>query len=329
MEEWAALEMAPWQRLWLRRRDMREALGMAALRDPSIAIFRIADGLVTLEPTQPGLMPELVPLVTSRAALYREFLQAIVAEHRIDGDMHLGIRMQDRGPEDGEVPVFGFHRVRFERTVLVPDLDFIISNFYAATEFQDGRSFAEKLPEAYFIGATTGGLVTMQSVRDGTHSRIRAALFFRDKPGVTFEISKVVQCDSDETQRAVEALVPMSSGWRTWQDQFAYRYILSIDGNGATWSRTAVALASNSALVKYASPSLLYYMHGLEPWVHFIPVRRDRDLLDMIARADTTAERDAAIAEAGRDFAARHFSREAVTGYMAALLREYAGAIGA
>ena len=80
-------------------------------------------------------------------------------------------------------------------------------------------------------------------------------------------------------------------------------------------------------LVKYASPSLLYYMHGLEPWVHFLPVRRDSDVLDIIANAERTLERDADIAQAGRAFAARHFTREAVTGYTAELLRLYASAV--
>jgi hypothetical protein len=328
LEAWASLEVAPWRRLALGGSALREGLAAAARLDPSIAIFDISDGIVA----PPALQAERIAagelgLVTSRAALTRDFLQAVVSEHQIGDALHLGVRMQDRGPELRDVPVFAFHKVRFEQTILLPDLDFLIFAFYAGEEYRDGLAFADKRPEAYFIGATTGGIVTMERIAAGTHERIRAARFFRDSPGVTFEISSVVQCDSDATRAEVEKLVPMPAGWRSWHDQFRHRYLLSMDGNGATWSRTAVALASNSALVKYASPSLLYYMHGLDPWVHFIPVRRDADVLGIIADAERTRERDADIAQAGRAFAERHFTREAVMDYTAALLREYADAV--
>ncbi|KRB79428.1 hypothetical protein ASE00_20195 [Sphingomonas sp. Root710] len=328
MDEWASLEIAPWRGTGLRRDTLLAGLNEAAARDPSIRIFHIRDGHVAIdEPLTAAPSPALADLIASRAPLYRDFIQAVVAEHGIDCQVPLAIRLGDRGPEERDVPLFCFHKIRFERTILLPDLDFIISAYYAGAAFQDGRSFADKAPEACFIGATTGGIVSMKRVEADAHERIRAARFFRDEPDVRFEISAVVQCDSDETRRIVETMVPMAAGWRDWHDQFGYRYILSMDGNGATWSRTAVALASNSVLVKYASASLLYYMHGLEPWVHFLPVRRDADVLDIVAHADRTFERDAAIAAAGRAFAARHFSREAVTGYMAALLRGYAGAV--
>ncbi|TAK15676.1 MAG: hypothetical protein EPO38_03260, partial [Rhizorhabdus sp.] len=67
--------------------------------------------------------------------------------------------------------------------------------------------------------------------------------------------------------------------------------------------------------------------HGLDPWVHFIPVRRDCDVIGLVADADRTAERDAEIAANGRAFAERHFSRDAVMAYTASLLRLYADAI--
>lgn len=325
MDEWASLELAPWRGVGLRRDTLLAGLREAAARDPSIRIFHIRDGHVAMEePQSMSASPALADLVASRAPLYRGFIQAVVTEHGIDCDVPLAIRLGDRGPEERDAPLFCFHKIRFERAILLPDLDFIISAYYAGAAFHDDRGFADKAPEACFIGATTGGVVSMKRVRADAHERIRAARFFRDKPGVRFEISAVVQCDSDETRREVEGLVPMAAGWRDWQDQFGYRYIISMDGNGATWSRTAVTLASNSVLVKYASASLLYYMHGLEPWVHFLPVRRDDDVLDIIAHAGRTFERDAVIAEAGRAFAVRHFSRAAVTGYMAALLRGYA-----
>jgi hypothetical protein len=328
LEHWASLEIAPWRKRRLTHSDIDKGLDDATRSAPSIAIFRIRDGVVSSDWPHGGRLPdEPMPMLTARASLIGDFLQAVVTHHVIDCDLSLGIRLGDRGPERRDVPIFAFHKVRFEQTILLPDLDFMISAFYAGEEFGDARPFLDKRPEAFFIGATTGGIVSMDRLRSDGHERIRAARFFRDRPGVTFEISSIVQYDSEETRAEVERLVPLSHGWRSWQDQFGYRYLLSMDGNGATWSRTAVALASNSVLVKYASPSLLYYMHGLDPWVHFIPVRRDSDVIGLVADADRTAERDAEIAANGRAFAERHFSRDAVMAYTASLLRLYADAI--
>jgi len=324
VENWAALEIAPWVGAGIRKSDLADGLRAASTRDPSLATYRIRDGAVDLvEVRQDLLTPFKYEFCYPRALLLRDFLQQIVTEHRIDCDILLGVRMEDRGPEERSVPIFCFHKVRYESNILLPDLDFLFTHFYQDEALRDRTPFAQKRAEAFFVGATTGGMVTMERVEAGGHERIRAARFFRDKPGVTFEISNIVQCDSPETQSHVAQLVPVSTAWRSWQEQMECRYILSMDGNGVSWSRTAVALSSDSVLVKYSSPYLLYYFHGLEPWVHYIPIRRDQQVLDLVANADRTVERDARIAEAGKAFFRTHLTRDAVIAYAAELLRQY------
>lgn len=328
MDHWAALEVAPWAGAGIRKADLADGLRAASDRDPSLAIYRIRDGAVELVSVrEDALSPAKLDFCYPRALALRDFLARVVSEHRIDCDVLLGVRMEDRGPEERSVPIFCFHKLRYETNILLPDLDFLFLDFYRDLGFRDPIPFVGKRPEAFFVGATTGGIVTMDRVEEGSHERIRAARFFADKPGITFEISSVVQCDSPETQSRVETLVPMAAARRSWHEQMACRYIISMDGNGVSWSRTAVGLSSNSTLVKYASPYLLYYFHGLEPWVHYIPVRQDRQLLDLVADAERTAERDARIAEAGKAFFAEHLTRDAVTAYSAALLRQYCEAL--
>ena len=235
MEDWASLEIAPWRKRRLHRSDLRAALDEAALSDPAVCLFRIHDGIVSVARLHGDDLPgEQLPVVAARVSLIGDFLQAVVAEHRIDCDILLGICLRDRAPDQRQAPLFCFHKVRFDQAILLPDLDFMISAFYAGDEFRDPLAFADKRPEAFFVGATTGGMVTIDRLRAGGHERIRAAGFFRDKPGVTFEISSIVQCDGEETRAEVERRVPLSAGWRSWQEQFAYRYLLSMDGNGAT-----------------------------------------------------------------------------------------------
>jgi hypothetical protein len=325
---WAALEVAPWVGAGVRRSDLADGLQAASNRDPSLAIYRIRDGAVELESVREDVLsPDKLAFCHPRAIVLRDFLAEVVADHAIDCDIRLGVRMEDRGPEERGVPIFCFHKVRYEANILLPDLDFVFTQYYRDPGFRDLTPFADKRPEAFFVGATTGGIVTMERIAEGGHERIRAARFFADKPGVTFEISEVVQCDSPETQLYVEGLVPRPPARRSWQEQMACRYILSMDGNGVSWSRTAVGLSSNSTLVKYASAYQVYYFHGLEPWVHYIPVRRDREVLDLVAGADRTGARDARIAEAGTAFFAAHLTKERIGAYTAEVLRRYCAAL--
>jgi len=321
---WAALEVAPWVGAGIKRSDLSDGLYEASGRDPSLFTFHIRGGTVELVKVRDDLLtPFKFEFCNARALVLRGFLQQVVSEHQIDCDMLLGVRMEDRGPDERNIPIFCFHKLRHESNILLPDLDFVLNDFFEDAAYRDPTPFSDKCPEAFFVGATTGGIVAMDRVEAGSHERIRAARFFKDKPGVTFEISQVVQCDSVETQLHVESLVSLSAAHRSWQEQMGYRYILSMDGNGASWSRTTVGLSSNSVLVKYASPYLLYYFHGLEPWVHYIPVRRDHEVLDLVARAERTIERDLRIAEAGSAFVAQHLTRKAVVVYTAELLRQY------
>jgi hypothetical protein len=86
----------------------------------------------------------------------------------------------------------------------------------------------------------------------------------------------------------------------------------------------AIALHSNSVLLKYESDELLYYFQGLQPWLHYIPIAAEPDIeraLDLDAWSPETLE---TIAQQGQVFARRFLTRTAVTAYMAQLLQLYA-----
>jgi hypothetical protein len=112
-----------------------------------------------------------------------------------------------------------------------------------------------------------------------------------------------------------------------WKDQFERRFILSMDGNGATCSRVVIALMSNSVLLKYHSDNVLYYFDGMQPWIHYVPVMEDRDVqatIDLEAREPTSFAR---IAAAGQKFASTYLSRSAIVEYTRALLLLYADSL--
>jgi hypothetical protein len=91
----------------------------------------------------------------------------------------------------------------------------------------------------------------------------------------------------------------------------------------------AVALRSNSVLLKYESEHVLYYFGGLQPWLHYVPVSADSDvekIMDMEARDPSRFEQMAA---SGKLFGGTFLTREATQQYAAILLQLYAASFSA
>ena len=231
--------------------------------------------------------------------------------------------VNDAPISNADAPVFAFQKPAGANTVLIPDVDFLHSNFYIPPDYRDHTPYPEKMDRAIFAGSTTGGrTITTQDVLELAIPRLRAGVFFKDSDQVDFRIPRIVQC---ETAAVAEMIGELGIDNRhcSWPEQFQHRFILSMDGNGATCSRVVIGLLSQAALVKYDSPCLLYYFGALVPWQHYIPVAEDADV-----EAVVNAERRhpmifASIATAGTDFARRYLGREGVCAYTAELLHLY------
>jgi hypothetical protein len=97
-----------------------------------------------------------------------------------------------------------------------------------------------------------------------------------------------------------------------------------MDGNGATCSRVAIALASNCALLKYDSPHHLHYFSEMIPWRHYIPIATDREVEEIVALERRSPGLFRSVAEQGKAFHRSHLRRRSVLLYTASLLRAYA-----
>ncbi|ARR53666.1 hypothetical protein HY78_09670 [Rhizorhabdus wittichii DC-6] len=315
IDHWAALETAPWRGVAMEGIDRR--LRALVAESPSIFLFHAEGGRIGFE-SKPGADP----IHLQRAGLYRAFIERALRDFDVPARGSFAIGVHDRSHSRYDVPVFEYQKQRGASTMLLPDVDLLAMDFLGGADFVDPVSFADKRDEAIFVGSTTGGIITADTVRTLGHARLRAAMYFKDKPGICFELPAIVQCDSPETEAMVAAL-GLGDRRREWAEQLSCKYLLSIDGNGANCSRVALALHSNGVLVKYNSPWQLFYFHGLEAWRHYLPVRQDADVVAIVAQARDAVERDAAISmEAGR-FARDHLSEAACGRYVAAVMRHY------
>jgi hypothetical protein len=85
----------------------------------------------------------------------------------------------------------------------------------------------------------------------------------------------------------------------------AYKYLISTDGVGAAWKRLPTILASGSVLLMQHRWQQFFYA-GLQPWVHYVPVKDDMsDLVERYHWLRTHGAHARAIAENGLDFARR------------------------
>lgn len=329
----AAGQLLPWHGFALDAPEARAAQEALNARIPGFFLLDLADGEARPRPkpafftdaeigvagrgTHPGL---------KRLRAYRGLLAEAMALRPPGRPVTIGLFIGDQLGFEPRVPVLAFQKPRGSRLLLLPDWDFLRHDHYRDAAFHDPIPFTDKQDKAGFAGATSGlPRITLEDVEALRPPRLRAAMAFRGHAQVDFLLPRIVQAASPEVEAAIRALGlgDLAPGW---PEMFAYRYLLSMDGNGACCSRVAVALRSRSVLVKYDSPHLLHYFDRLVPWRHYIPVATDEEVLQAMALCAATPGLAEGIAEAGRDFFAAALTPDSLLAYTAELLAAYAGA---
>jgi hypothetical protein len=207
---------------------------------------------------------------------------------------------------------------------LLPDIDFLHGDLYRSPRFDDRFSYTEKAPTAIFVGATTGvNVITQEAVHKLAVPRIRSAVYFKDNPNVSFTLPNIGGCDSMETEELIRSL-GVSGPRLPLEEQYRHRFLISMDGHGATCQRVALALRSNSVLLKYESPHVLYYFDKMIPWFHYIPILRDRDVEAIVQIEQEAPETFSFITQEATAFYERYLSPAMVIRYTAQLLSMYA-----
>ena len=240
-----------------------------------IFIFDFYENQVSIRPKDgSSIFPPPGHLEEVRCAIYLEFIKSICSHYSIFDRFSIALCVGDLTPESNEFPIFGLQKKIGSRTILIPDPEFMTSNFYC-NQFQEVQH-KYKRNKIIFCGSSTGMMLDTESVINDASERLYLAARFDGNPDVLIKIGAATQCltaDAVAMLHGKPYFQPLS-----WSEQLMYKALLSIDGNGATCSRVVLALKSQSVLLKYQSKSILYYHAGLIPWKHFIPVCDAADL---------------------------------------------------
>jgi len=328
LDGWAFQQLMPWlQQPVDRAAWTRHADALNSQRDHAF-VFDVAAGEVSVRPKPPGLVRALPDSrrrhLQLRLSAYLQFFQALVARFCPQLDCGFVMGLDDGALDSQRFPSFAFQKPAGSQAILVPDIDALVHGFYAQG-FDDLVPWEHKLDKAVFAGATTGSAHTVESVQANSDPRLRAGRFFQGSPLVDFHLPLICQCLTPEAEAAIRAL-GFGGEQVPWEAQFRYKFLLSMDGNGATCARVQIALKSGSVLLKYDSPCQLYYFAGLQPYRHFLPVARDADVPAILQLAQQQPHFMAQVARSGQQFFADHLNRNAVAYYTARLLRLYASA---
>lgn len=328
MHAWCLREIAPWQAKRLPFAAVRDEFARRNAANPMQFLFHIRGGEVTMAAKAPA-SPDRIPVW--RPPMYLRFLGDVAQQYCPDLDTDLLIHVGDGGVVLDGIPVFVFQKPLGSNALLLPDVDFLQEDFYEGKpQYADHIDYAAKRCSAVFAGAVSGVPLTAQVVRDRACPRLQSALHFRGNPAVDFRLPVIPKAVTGEPR---DLLLQMGFGdpkdRLSYQQQFEHKFILSMDGFGATCSRLPITLQSNSVLLKYNSIHQLYYFDGLIPWLHYVPIASDAEVEDIVRIEAARPGTFAAIVRQANAFAAAYLTRDAAMRYTARLLREYAASFAA
>lgn len=323
LRAWCMQQIAPW---------LGKADGMAAYEPelhklhethPWVFLYRFAEGRATML-DKPEIAPDQPELASDppikRALIYLGLFTSVARRLPRNPRFLLALDVSDTPWDHRAAPVFSFQKRTVAPNILVPDVDLLLERYVFSTfKNTDTLPFARKSNTAIFVGSTTGGIITEEVVKERSLPRLRSALFFQSNPRVTFELPNLVQCATAEVEAELRRL-GFGSGAATWKEHFRHRFLLSMDGNGATCARVAIALKSRCVLVKYDSTYVLHYFSGLRPWQHYVPVECDEDVEQVLDAAERDPTIFEEIARQSRRFALAFLNRRAVEAYVEELL---------
>lgn len=108
------------------------------------------------------------------------------------------------------------------------------------------------------------------------------------------------------------------------EEHIKFKYQLLIDGNSAAWDRALWQFFSNCFILKQESNFMQWYYNGLQPYVHYLPVKKDlSDLVENLEKLQKNEKDYLQIIENAQAFAQERLSYARMLQYIYLVLLEY------
>jgi hypothetical protein len=174
---------------------------------------------------------------------------------------------------------------------------------------------------AVFRGSATGCGYTVNR-----NARLKAAWLSKKFPklldaGITAAKQKLKIDEKDRVGYIdLSSLQIELSNFIPFEKQSQYKYILHLDGNVAAY-RLSKSMLLQSTIILQESGSRLWFQHLLEPYIHYIPVKKDlSNLIEIINWCKTHDKECQRIAENAKELALKILTEKSCFDYIAKTL---------
>jgi hypothetical protein len=319
-----AEQAAHWLARPLAAAEAAAAFARMAATDPDIFLLTVQSGNASLAEKPAEARRESYPTWLDRAETCRRLLAEAARQICPTLSTTLAVSVGDAAPPAPDAPVFAFRKPPGNACLLLPDLDLLDNGFFADTSHDDPQPYAEKRVSAVFQGAISARRVPDDLGRRLAVPPLRAASYFRDHAAVTFRVATADPFEPEATLARLQALGLGETAQMPWPEQLRHRFLIVMDGAGASGERFARALRSNCVPLRYPPALRLHYFSALQPWLQYVPVDQDEDVEAILAIEQAQPGFFAPVAAAGRAFVQRLLTRAAAVRYTGELLQMYA-----
>lgn len=108
------------------------------------------------------------------------------------------------------------------------------------------------------------------------------------------------------------------------KEQVKYKYIISADGNGASWTRP-LAICFSDSLLLYQTEEFQWFQPALQPFVHYLPIKKDlSDLIERIDWARANSDKVKEIIKNQNEVARKCFHPQTIAKQLSYIIENYA-----
>lgn len=240
---------------------------------------------------------------------------------------HFIINVDDSALEKRfQYPILCFSKHRESNCVCIPDTFSVSENKVNLMKKIEKANklfpWGKKANTAFWKGAPNGLDRYGDKWRDNPRARI--VLFSIDHPDLVFARLDDIRGCSYVCQEMKDLYELLCYGHISPSESCKYKYLIDIDGNGATFHRYQWILRSNCVPIKQEDGDVQWFHSGLQPYIHYVPYKKDcSNLVETISWLRENDDSAEAIAQAGRQFALQYLDMNTTYLYLYHVLKEY------
>ncbi|MGD0465833.1 MAG: glycosyl transferase family 90 [Gammaproteobacteria bacterium] len=185
----------------------------------------------------------------------------------------------------------------------------------------------KKQEKIYWRGSSTGGTYNLNNYHK--LPRLTLVMLSKSYPDlIDARFNNLAQFSNDQSGHDLKTVINLlfdnNSFFVNPTYHLKYKYLISIDGNTASWYRIPWILFSNSVLLKQDSSNIQWFYSAIKPYVHYIPLKKDlSDIFEKITWLKNNDKKAQQISINATNFVKENLTPEKIDQHIVLILKEY------